>query len=110
AELEGSYDVLRLWSANASDQHLTIFANASLLNARFTSSALANQAGKTPAYAPGYVVKAGATLRRDAHYKISLVVDSVGSNSFRIATSRSPRHPLVFLPTPSRTSPVNTPS
>jgi Fe(3+) dicitrate transport protein len=83
AELEGSYDVLRLWSANASDQHLTIFANASLLNARFTSSALSNQAGKTPAYAPSYVLKAGATLRRDAHYKVSLVVDSVGSQFFQ---------------------------
>jgi Fe(3+) dicitrate transport protein len=83
AELEGSYDVLRLWSANASDRHLTIFANASLLNARFTSSALSNQAGKTPAYAPSYVLKAGATLRRDAHYKVSLVVDSVGSQFFQ---------------------------
>lgn len=83
AELEGSYDVLRPWSANASDQHLTIFANASLLNARFTSSALSNQAGKTPAYAPSYVLKAGATLRRDAHYKVSLVVDSVGSQFFQ---------------------------
>jgi Fe(3+) dicitrate transport protein len=83
AELEGSYDVLRPWSANASDRHLTIFANASLLNARFTSSALSNQAGKTPAYAPSYVLKAGATLRRDAHYKVSLVVDSVGSQFFQ---------------------------
>jgi Fe(3+) dicitrate transport protein len=83
AELEGSYDVLRLWSNSAPERHLTIFANASLLNARFTSSALSNQAGKTPAYAPSYVLKAGATLRRDAHYKVSLVVDSVGSQFFQ---------------------------
>jgi len=83
AELEGSYDVLRLWTRSAPDQHLTVFANASLLNARFTSSALPNQTGKTPAYAPDYVVKAGATLRQDAHYKISMVVDSVDSQFFQ---------------------------
>jgi Fe(3+) dicitrate transport protein len=73
-ELEGSYDVL---------PHLAIFANASLLNARFTSSALLNQAGKTPAYAPDYVLKAGATFRQDHHYKVSLVVDSVAYQFFQ---------------------------
>jgi len=83
AELEGAYDVLRLWGDSAGDRHLTIFANASLLNARFTGSALLNQTGKTPAYAPDYVLKAGATLRRDAHYKVSVVVDSVGSQFFQ---------------------------
>jgi Fe(3+) dicitrate transport protein len=83
AELEGSYDVLRLWSNSAPQRHLTIFANASLLNARFTGSALPNQAGKTPAYAPDYVLKAGITVRRDAHYKVSLVVDSVASQFFQ---------------------------
>jgi Fe(3+) dicitrate transport protein len=83
AELEGSYDVLRPGSSSPSDRHLTIFANASLLNARFTSSALPNQTGKTPAYAPDYVLKAGVTLRRDADYKVSLVVDSVGSQFFQ---------------------------
>lgn len=83
AELEGSYDVLRLWPGAASDQHLAVFANASLLNARFTSSSILNQTGKTPAYAPDYVLKAGVTLRRDAHYKVSLVVDSVDSQFFQ---------------------------
>jgi Fe(3+) dicitrate transport protein len=83
AEMEGSYDVLRLLANSAADQHLTIFANASLLNARFTNSALLNQTGKTPAYAPAYVLKAGATLRRDGHYKVSLVVDSVASQFFQ---------------------------
>jgi Fe(3+) dicitrate transport protein len=82
-ELEGSYDVLRLWSESAANRHLTVFANASLLNARFTGSALANQTGKTPAYAPDYVLKAGATLRQDGRYKVSLVVDSVDSQFFQ---------------------------
>jgi Fe(3+) dicitrate transport protein len=83
AEVEGSYDVLRLWTNSESSQHFTMFANASLLNARFTSSALLNQTGKTPAYAPDYVLKAGATLRRDGHYKVSLVVDSVAAQFFQ---------------------------
>jgi Fe(3+) dicitrate transport protein len=83
AELEGSYDVLRLWPNSAADRHLTVFANASLLNARFTSSSILNQTGKTPAYAPDYVLKAGITVRRDAHYKVSLAVDSVDSQFFQ---------------------------
>jgi Fe(3+) dicitrate transport protein len=83
AELEGSYDVLRLWPNSTANQHLTVFANASLLNARFTSSSILNQTGKTPAYAPDYVLKAGITLRRDAHYKVSLAVDSVDSQFFQ---------------------------
>ena len=83
AELEGSYDVLRLRPNSAPERHLTIFANASLLHARFTSSALPNQAGKTPAYAPDYVLKAGITLHREAHYKVSLVVDSVAAQFFQ---------------------------
>jgi Fe(3+) dicitrate transport protein len=37
-ELEGSYDLLRLWPQSAPANHVTVFANASLLNARFTSS------------------------------------------------------------------------
>src|SRR5205823_4332527 len=37
-ELEGSYDVLRWWSDSASNRHVDVFANASYLDARFTSS------------------------------------------------------------------------
>jgi Fe(3+) dicitrate transport protein len=83
AELEGAYDVLRLWASVSAELHLDVFANASLLNARFTGSKLPNQTGKTPAYAPNYVLKAGATLRKDAHYKLSLIVDSVDSQFFQ---------------------------
>jgi Fe(3+) dicitrate transport protein len=82
-ELEGSYDALRWWTDSPSDQHFDVFANASYLNARFTSSRVPNQAGKTPAYAPDYVLKAGVTLRQDRRYKLSLVVDSVGSQFFQ---------------------------
>jgi Fe(3+) dicitrate transport protein len=83
AELEGSYDVLRLWSGSAPNRHFDVFANASLLNARFTSSRLVNQTGKTPAYAPDYVLKAGVTLRQDGRYKVSLVANSVASQFFQ---------------------------
>jgi Fe(3+) dicitrate transport protein len=82
-ELEGSYDVLRLWSASAPSRHLSVFANASFLDARFTSSSIPGQADKIPAYAPDYVLKAGATLNEERHYKISLIVDSVASQYFQ---------------------------
>jgi Fe(3+) dicitrate transport protein len=103
-ELEGSYDVLRWWPDSPSDKHFDVFANASYLDARFTSSRLQNQAGKTPAYAPDYVLKAGVTLRQDRRYKLSLVVDSVGSQYFQdsnlpIGTTpaRIPKYTLLDL-------------
>jgi Fe(3+) dicitrate transport protein len=83
AELEGSYDLLRRAPGMSSDRHLDLFANAELLQARFTSSILPDQTGKTPAYAPDYVLKAGLTLRRDHEYKVSLVMDWVGSQYFQ---------------------------
>lgn len=82
-EMETSYDVLRLASAVSGTQHLDLFANASLLDATFTGSIIPGQTGKTPAYAPHYVLKAGATLRRDQLYKVSLVVDAVGAQYFQ---------------------------
>jgi Fe(3+) dicitrate transport protein len=103
-ELEGSYDVLRWWPDDPSDKHLDVFANATYLDAKFTSSSLLNQAGKTPAYAPDYVLKAGLTLRQDRQYKLSLIVDSVGSQFFQdsnlpIGTTpaRIPKYTLLDL-------------
>jgi Fe(3+) dicitrate transport protein len=81
-EAEAAYDLLRLTEAAARD-HLDVFANASLLDATFTGSIIEGQVGKTPAYAPHYVLKAGITLRRDSVYKLSLVVDSVASQYFQ---------------------------
>jgi len=82
-ELEGHYDLLRLFSTIASNVHLDAFANASLLDARFTSSIVPGQTGKIPAYAPHGVFKAGLTAREDDRFKISLVVDTVGSQYFQ---------------------------
>ena len=83
AELEGSYDVLRLWPQSAAACHLTVFANASFLDARFTSSGVPGQTGKTPAYAPDYVLKAGITWREGGIFRISLIADSVASQYFQ---------------------------
>jgi Fe(3+) dicitrate transport protein len=82
-ELEGHYDVLRLFSTIESNLHLDAFANASLLDARFTSSIVPGQTGKIPAYAPHGVFKAGITAREDDRYKVSLVVNTVGSQYFQ---------------------------
>jgi Fe(3+) dicitrate transport protein len=82
-ELEAHYDLFRLFSTIASNLHLDAFANASLLDARFTSSIVPGQTGKTPAYAPHGVFKAGITAREDNRFKVSLVVDTVGSQYFQ---------------------------
>jgi Fe(3+) dicitrate transport protein len=63
--------------------HLDAFANASLLDARFTSSIIPGQTGKIPAYAPHGVFKAGLTARQDGVYKVSLVGVTVGSQFFQ---------------------------
>ncbi len=82
-ELETSYDLLRLSTSNPSSRHLTVFANVSLLDARFTSSIIPDQVGKTPAYAPDYVIKAGLTYRQDQRLRISLISDTVASQFFQ---------------------------
>ena len=82
-ELEGHYDLLRLFSTIASNVHLDAFANASLLDARFTSSIVPGQTGKVPAYAPHGVFKAGLTAREDNRFKVSVVIDTVGSQYFQ---------------------------
>jgi Fe(3+) dicitrate transport protein len=72
-----------------------VFANASFLDARFTSSSVPGQTGKTPAYAPDYVLKAGVTLRQDRIYKVSLVADSVASQYFQdsdLGVGSTPAH------------------
>lgn len=82
-ELEGWYDLLRLWPDEPQRRHIDAFANATYLNARFTSSSIAGQAGKTPAYAPDYVFKTGITLRQDDSYKLSLILDCVAPQFFQ---------------------------
>ena len=82
-EGEGSYDLLKLWPAAPDSEHLTLFLNASYLNATFTSSIITDQTGKSPAYSPDYVVKSGLTWSKAPGLKLSLIVDAVGSQFFQ---------------------------
>ena len=83
AELETSYDLLGGGEGNATGAHLYLFANASYLDARFTSSIILGQVGKIPAYSPPYVLKGGLTLAQDQRYKLSLVIESVAAQYFQ---------------------------
>ena len=71
-----NYDFLARTAGAHGSEHLEAFVNASLLNARFTASVVAGQAGKVPAYAPRYLVKAGVTWRKDQRLKLSLMAVS----------------------------------
>jgi Fe(3+) dicitrate transport protein len=82
-EAETSYDLLQLWPAAPDGEHLTVFANGSLLNAEFTNSITLAQTGKTPPYAPHYVLKGGLTLSAAPGLKLSLIVDAVGAQYFQ---------------------------
>jgi len=82
-ELESSYDVLRLAPRITPSEHLDLFFNAQLLAATFTASSIPGQVGRTPAYAPSHVYKAGITWRGDERWKASLVMESVGSQYFQ---------------------------
>ena len=82
-ETEGSLDLLALQADAAGPRHLEVFANASLLDARFTASHSPAQVGRSPAYAPRYVLKAGLNLREDQRYKAALIVNYVGAQYFQ---------------------------
>ncbi|MGH8295030.1 MAG: TonB-dependent receptor family protein [Steroidobacteraceae bacterium] len=84
-EAQASYDLLRLWPATPDGEHLTLFANASYLNAVYTRSIVPGLTGKTPPYAPNYVLKGGLTLTEAPGLKLSLIVDAVGSQYFQVS-------------------------
>lgn len=75
-EGEFAYDFLH---GNPDHEHLQLFGNVQLLNARFTHSNIPGQTGMVPAYAPRYLAKAGITWRRDGHYKVALTGVSSGA-------------------------------
>ncbi len=76
-EAEGSVDLMRFIASDRSD-HLEFFANASLLNATFISSLTASQVGKTPAYAPHYLLKSGFNYRHGETLKLALNQQTTG--------------------------------
>ncbi len=65
------YDILAALRPDGDDA-LTLFANASLLDAEITRSANAALVGNTPLYAPDHVVRAGAMWRGANGAKVSL--------------------------------------
>jgi Fe(3+) dicitrate transport protein len=79
-EGEISYDLL---ARSRRAEHLTLFASASLLDARFVASNNPAQVGRIPAYAPRSVVKAGLTWRRTDRFSVSLTGLSVSSQFFQ---------------------------
>ena len=62
---------------------MTAFGNISLLDAKFTSSNLANRVGNRPAFAPGVTAKYGLTFRQDGRFNLSLTGTSVSSQYFQ---------------------------
>ena len=74
-EGEIAYDLI----ARPGAGRLRAFANLSLLDARFTSSATPGQIGKVPAYAPHVLARYGLTWRGSKRYEASLTALSVGS-------------------------------
>jgi Fe(3+) dicitrate transport protein len=71
-----NYDFFAPTARALRGEHLEGFFSLSLLNARFTQSAIPDQMGKVPAYAPRYVAKAGLTWRVEQKYKASLTAVS----------------------------------
>ncbi|MBA3896632.1 MAG: TonB-dependent receptor, partial [Sphingomonadaceae bacterium] len=79
-EGEVSYDLL---AGKRGAAHLVLFANLSLLDAKFTGSSNPAQIGKTPAFAPGSIVKGGITWRADGKYSVSVTSIAVSSQFFQ---------------------------
>jgi Fe(3+) dicitrate transport protein len=67
-----------------STQHLTVFANVSLLNAEFTATHNpAVKVGNKPAFAPNYLARVGVAYRKDQKLKLALSAVSVASQYFQ---------------------------
>ena len=84
-EGEVSYDLL----AARGGAHLTLFANLSLLDARFTASATPGQRGKVPGYAPHALARYGLTWRRTDRFVLSVAAVSVSSQYWRDSDAAS---------------------
>lgn len=63
-------------------QHLSLFANLSLLDAEFTSTRDPANQGNEPAFSPHYLARVGVTYHEDKKLKLALSVVSVGSQYF----------------------------
>jgi Fe(3+) dicitrate transport protein len=79
-------------------QHLSVFANLSLLNAEFTATHNpAVKVGNKPAFSPNYLARVGVAYREDKKLKLALSVVSVASQYFQdsnqpLATPDAPNY------------------
>ncbi|HEV7489335.1 MAG TPA: TonB-dependent receptor, partial [Rhodanobacteraceae bacterium] len=79
-------------------QHLSVFANLSLLNAEFVSTHNpAVRVGNKPAFSPDYLARLGVAYREDKKLKLALSVVTVASQYFQdsnlpIATPDAPNY------------------
>ena len=97
-EGELSYDFLAARDMQTT-RHFSVFANVSLLDAKFTSTRNVANLGNDPAFSPNYLARAGVTYREDQHFKVALSMVSVGSQY--IADSNLPVSPgdaVKFVP------------
>jgi Fe(3+) dicitrate transport protein len=72
------YDFLQARDAQTT-RHFSVFANVSLLNARFTASLKPAQIGNVPAFSPRYLARAGLVWREDHKLKAALSVVTTAS-------------------------------
>ena len=86
-EGEVAYDV----GPSVAGGRLRLFADLSLLDARFTSSATPGQAGKTPAYAPHALARYGLTWREPERYVLSATAVSVSSQYWQDSDAAAPQ-------------------
>lgn len=90
-EGEVAYEI----APSAGAGRLRLFADLSLLDARFTSSATPGQAGKTPAYAPHVLARYGLTWRGSERYVLSATAVSVSSQYWQDSDAPAPK---AFVP------------
>jgi Fe(3+) dicitrate transport protein len=79
AEFEVSYDLFAAGPLAANKEHLTMYANLSVLDAVFTNSVTPGRIGMTPAFSPRHIARAGVIWSRDQSYKLSLSVLDMGA-------------------------------
>ncbi len=96
-EAEVSYDLLPVLGVKLAKGHLDAFVSASLLDVKFTSSALPGMKGNQPADAPHSVLKGGLTFRVDAQLKFSVTAQQVSSSYWRDANTGTATVPAAIL-------------
>ncbi len=64
-------------------QHVSVFANLSLLNAKFTATRNRANLGNKPAFSPSYLARVGLAYREDKKLKLALSAVSVASQYFQ---------------------------